>query len=126
MFAGVNFFPNVLSKPLELQNGEGGGIFRCHTKNMNNFLGNRPMFPVCACLNLSVQAIRQIFDIQGSHEFLQNATSMEETTVTVKYGTDYECRATANVRVDDNLKTAKALNLTIAQSVLYRADRVIK
>jgi hypothetical protein len=84
------------------------------------------MFPVCACLNLSVQAIRQIFDIQGSHEFLQNATSMEETTETVKFGPDYECRATANVRVDDNLKTAKALNLTIAQSVLYRADRVIK
>jgi hypothetical protein len=126
MFAGVNFFPNVLSKPLELQNGEGGGIFRCHTKNMNNFLGNRPMFPVCACLNLSVQAIRQIFDIQGSHEFLQNATSMEESNGNGKYGTDYECRATANVRVDDNLKTAKALNLTIAQSVLYRADRVIK
>jgi hypothetical protein len=34
--------------------------------------------------------------------------------------------AIANVRAGDNLKTAKALNLTIAQSVLYRADRVIK
>jgi len=86
MFAGVNFLPDVLSKPLELQNGERGGIFRCRTKNMNNFLGNRPMFPVCACLNLSVQAIRQIFDIQRSHKFLQNATIMEETALTVKNG----------------------------------------
>jgi hypothetical protein len=86
MFAGVNLFPDVLSKPLEFQKGERGGVFRCHTKNMNNFLGNRPMFPVRACLNLSVQAIRQILDIQGSHKFLQNAAIMEETTVTVKLG----------------------------------------
>jgi hypothetical protein len=47
-------------------------------------LGNGPMFSMRACLNLSVQAIRQIFDIQGSHKFLQNATSMEETKTTVK------------------------------------------
>jgi hypothetical protein len=86
MFAGVKLFPNVLSKPLEFQNGERRGIFRCHTKDMNDFLGNRPMFPVCACLNLSVQAIRQILDIQSSHKFLQNAASMEEARRVVKLG----------------------------------------
>jgi hypothetical protein len=86
MFAGVKLFPNVLSKPLEFQNGERRGIFRCHTKDMDDFLGNRPMFPVCACLNLSVQAIRQILDIQSSHKFLQNAASMEEARRVVKLG----------------------------------------
>jgi hypothetical protein len=43
------------------------------------------MFPVCACLNLFVQPIRQVLDIQGSHKLLQNGTSMEETKITVKY-----------------------------------------
>jgi hypothetical protein len=42
------------------------------------------MFPVSACLNLSVQAIGQILDIQGSHKILQNASIMEEAKVTVK------------------------------------------
>ena len=79
MFASVNFFPNVLPQPLEIQNGEGGGTFRCCAKNMNNFLGHRSMFPVRACLNFFVQAIRQIFDIESSHRFLQNATSMEDS-----------------------------------------------
>jgi hypothetical protein len=84
MFGGVNVFPDVLSEALEFQNGERVSIFRCQTKNVNNLLGDRPMFPVRACLNLSVQAIRQIFDIQGSHKFLQNASSMEEAKRTVK------------------------------------------
>jgi len=85
MFACVNLFPDVLSKPLEFQNGQRRGIFRCHTKNMNDFLGNGPMFPMRAGLNLLVQAIRQILDIQGSHKILQNAPSMEEAELTVKY-----------------------------------------
>ena len=105
MFTGVNLFPNVFSKPLELQNGERGGIFRCLTKNMNDFLGYRPMFPVCACLNLFVQAIRQILDVQGSHQFLHNTASMEEPTVRVNVRhwllTDNDYRATANVRASD-------------------------
>jgi hypothetical protein len=42
------------------------------------------MFAVRARLDLSVQAIRQILDIQGSHKFLQNAPSMEEGKVSVK------------------------------------------
>jgi putative tryptophan/tyrosine transport system substrate-binding protein len=64
-------------------------------------LGHRSMFPVCACLNFFVQAIRQIFDIQRSHRFLQNSTSMEETIATVKYETDHDgngCGTTANIR----------------------------
>ena len=89
VLSGVNLFPDVLSKPLEFQNGERGGIFRRRAKNMNNFLGHRSMFPMRACLNFFVQAIRQIFDIQSSHRFLQNATIMEETRATVKYRTPY-------------------------------------
>jgi hypothetical protein len=86
MFSGVNFFPKVLPKSLEVQNGEGGGTFRCCAKDMNDFLGHGSMFPLRACLDFFVQAIRQIFDIQRSHRFLQNATSMEESGITVKYG----------------------------------------
>jgi hypothetical protein len=43
------------------------------------------MFPLRARLDLPVQAIRHIFNIQGSHKFLQNGSSMEETKVTIKY-----------------------------------------
>jgi hypothetical protein len=84
MFAGVSLFPDVLSKPLEFQNGEMGGIFGCRSKNMNDFLRDRPVFALRPCLNLSVQAIWQVLDIEGSHNFLQNAPSMEERTITVK------------------------------------------
>ena len=35
-------------------------------------------------LDLSVQAVRQILDVQGSHKFLQNAPSMEEGKLSVK------------------------------------------
>jgi hypothetical protein len=98
MFSGVKLFPDVFAQPLEFQDGERGGIFRCYTKNMNNLLGDRPMFPDRACLNLSVQAVRQILDIQGSHKFLQNASIMEETTVTVKLR---DCPAAEEVRAGD-------------------------
>src|SRR5262245_50114847 len=81
MFAGVSLFPDVLSKPLEFQDGKMGGIFGCRTKNMNDFLRDRSTFALRPCLNLSVQAIRQVLDIEGSHDFLQNAPSMEERTV---------------------------------------------
>jgi hypothetical protein len=85
MFAGVRLFPEVFSKALELQNGMRGGTFRCRAKNMNDFLGNRSVFSLRARLNLSIQAIRQILDIQGRHRFLQNASIMEETAITVKF-----------------------------------------
>jgi hypothetical protein len=72
---------------------------------MNNLLGDRPMFSDCACLNLSVQAIRQILDIQGSHKFLQNASSMEETTGTVKLR---DFPAADEVRAGDQSKDGEA------------------
>jgi hypothetical protein len=72
---------------------------------MNNLLGDRPMFPDRACLNLSVQAVRQILDIQGSHKFLQNASSMEETTVTVKLRV---CPAADEVRAGDKSQDCEA------------------
>jgi len=84
VFYGVNLFPNVFSKPLEFQDGKRSGTFRRDAKDMNDLLSNRSMFALCPCLNLSVQAIRQIFDIQGSHEFLQNAPIMEEATRGIK------------------------------------------
>ena len=84
VFAGVNLLPNVLSEPLKIQNREGIGMLRCHTQNMNHFLGNRPMLTVRACLNPFVQAVRHILNVQRGHEFLQNASSMEEAKLTVK------------------------------------------
>ena len=72
---------------------------------MNNLLGDRPMFPGRACLNLSVQAVRQVLDIQGSHKFLQNASSMEETTVTVKLR---DCPAAEEVRSGDQSQDGEA------------------
>jgi hypothetical protein len=86
VFSGVNLFPDVLSKPLELQNGERSGTFRRRAENMNNFLRNRPMLALCACLNLSVQAIGHVLDIEDGHKCLQNASSMEETGKAVKEG----------------------------------------
>ena len=51
---------------------------------MNNLLGNRSVFSVGACLNLSVEAIRHFFDIQGGHLFLQNGAIMEERKLSFK------------------------------------------
>jgi hypothetical protein len=84
MSACINVAPDFFSEALEFQDREGLGVLRRQAKDMNNLLGNRPMFPFRACLKLSVQAIRQILDIQGSHRFLHNATIMEEGRVSVK------------------------------------------
>jgi hypothetical protein len=95
MFAGVNRFPDFLSKSLEFQNGEWSRIFRCDAKYMNHLLSNGSMFPLRACLNLFVQTIRQILDIQGRHTFLQNSSIMEETTRTVKFSEPIRTRTMA-------------------------------
>jgi hypothetical protein len=84
MLACVNVAPCFFSETLEFQDREGRRILRRLAKNMNNLLGNRPMFPVRARLNLPVKAVRHIFDIQGSHGFLQNAPIMEKDRLSVK------------------------------------------
>ena len=84
MFAGVNLTPDFFSETLELQDRQGPGILRRLAKDMNNLLGNRSMFSVCACLNLSVEAVRHFLDIQGGHLFLQNGAIMEERKASVK------------------------------------------
>jgi hypothetical protein len=129
VFCGVNLFPNVFSESLEFQDGKRSGTFRRHAKDMNDLLSNRPMFALCPCLNLSVQAIRQIFDIQGSHKFLQNAPIVEEATLTVKSTdppTTNNCVPVTEFEFMINLTTAKQIGATIPQKVLARADRVIK
>jgi hypothetical protein len=128
MFRGVNLFPDVLSKPLELQNGERRGIFCCYGKNMNNFLRDRPMFSVRPCLNLSVQTIRQILYIQGSHRFLHIAAIMEEHKLTVKLPTrdENDCGAIAHLWGCDEFQAPKQIGLTIWPNVVARADKVIK
>jgi len=72
MFAGVNLVPGLFSETLELQDRVRPSILCRSAKDMNNLLGNGSMFFVCACLNLSVEAIRHILDIQGGHMFLRN------------------------------------------------------
>jgi len=41
------------------------------------------MFSACACLNLSVEAVRHFLDIQGGHLFLQNGAILEEQMATL-------------------------------------------
>jgi hypothetical protein len=67
MFVGVNLAPDFFSETLEVQDREGTSILRRLAKDMNNLLGNRSMFSVCARLNFSVQPIRHFLDIQGGH-----------------------------------------------------------
>jgi hypothetical protein len=84
VFTCVDVTPDFFSETLEFQDRPGPRILRREAKNVNNLLGNGPMFLVRACLNLSVQAIGQILDIQGSHSFLQIAPIVEETDFLVK------------------------------------------
>jgi hypothetical protein len=84
MLAGVNLAPDFFAETLELQDRQGSRILCRQAKDMNNLLGNGSMFSACACLNLSVEAIRHFLDIQGGHLFLQNGAIMEERKVSVK------------------------------------------
>jgi hypothetical protein len=84
VFTRIDVAPNFFSETLEFQDRQGPCILRREAKNVNNLLGNGPMFPVRACLNLSVQPIRQILNIQGSHNFLQITPIVEEAEFLVK------------------------------------------
>jgi hypothetical protein len=85
MFGGVDLGPDFFAETLEVEDRERRGIFRGSAKNMNNFLGNGTMLFSCSRLEFSVQAIRQFFDIQRSHLFLQNVSIMAEQNARVKY-----------------------------------------
>jgi hypothetical protein len=85
MFGGVDLGPDFFAETLEVEDREGSGIFRGNAKNMNHFLGNRAMLFSCSRLKFSVQAIRDFFDIQRSHMFLQNVSIMAEQNVVVKH-----------------------------------------
>jgi hypothetical protein len=84
------------------------------------------MFALRARLNLSVQTIGHVFDIQGRHGFLQNAASMEESTLTVKLRRSPNPWRRKELEPEIHQKTAMQTDVTISPNVLARADRVIK
>jgi hypothetical protein len=75
------------------------------------------MFPVRARLDFSVQAIRQIFNVQGSHKFLQNAPSMEEGKLSVK-----QLRRTVGERTAMTKTFATITIIAIANTAMIEAQ----
>src|ERR1700694_2077999 len=67
MFRWVDVQPILFSKTLKLEDGQRLGPLQRLVQQMRYFLGDGASFAFGSCLQLSVQSIRKIFDVQGSH-----------------------------------------------------------
>src|SRR5262245_39271879 len=67
MAGSACFMPKVLPESLEIENRKRLALLSNLGENMNHLLGDRPVFLSSPCLDLTIEPIRHVLDIQGSH-----------------------------------------------------------
>jgi hypothetical protein len=79
MLRFVNSPPMLFAKPLQIKDRERFRHLKCIGEEMSDFLRDRPMLPLRSSLELSVESVREIFDVQNCHRLLLYSSFMEDT-----------------------------------------------
>jgi hypothetical protein len=105
MAGSVCFMPKLFPESLEIENRKRLALASNLGENMNHLLGDGPVFLVSSCLDFTIESIRHVLDIQGSHissitppvwRNLQKRSSQRS-------GRSHETRARYSVRLTERL-----------------------